>query len=220
MHSISLRLCASAMLMALSIANAAMAGTTSTSYSYLQIGLASVSFNEGMEIPHFSGGTEKYDGADGINTAAGWQFHENTFLFFDGTLALNQGNYTSIEWWESQIGLGRALPFNDYVDLLGTIAFASIDAEICSSSFCSTGKGFGSALGLGVRAQITPGLELNAKYERLSLDYEVDRQGMGSEDGGIWRLGLIAGGSGYGLLLESTLHEDSSLLKIGYRYSF
>lgn len=208
--------CLIATLLVMPTANAA----TNTSFSYLQVGFASVSFDDSIYIPQpYSYGSVRYDAVAGANVAGGWQFHEHLFLFMDANAASNEGYSTSLELAESRFGLGGAVAINDIVDFVGKIAVASSSVEACSF-YCATVEGSGSAISAGIRAQVTSEFELNAAYERYSLDYETDGWSLGSEKGSLLRLGLLGGGLGHGFMLEGTRYEDASLVKVGYRYTF
>ena len=185
--------------------------TISRDFSYLQVGIAALTFDDNIEID-MPNGTVVYKGLSGINLSASWQPSDQAFIFLDTQTVSNSGYNTELSFFDMYLGAGFLLPLSsDSSTLLAGKGFViGRTYEACIYGFCAEIDDDGFGVEAGVRHSFAPAVTLEIAWQHLSLD----------ESGSVFRAGLHLGGKGHGFYGDFKFFDDASMTTLAYRYTF
>jgi len=154
MHFTTHGLTGAAALLAASLALPALA--EGPRYTYGELGYQRVdfdNFSEDEDAGYLSGSL-------GLN--------DRLFLFGDGSYGTIDVSGSDIDVTTIDAGLGMHLPLNDKVDFVASVAYVYVDVD--SNRFNNSQNDDGYALRGGLRAMVTPKLELNGGATYVDVD--------------------------------------------------
>lgn len=188
---------------------AAPAAASNFSYSYLDISLEGLVFDEELRI-----GNVYFEGINGASLSGSYQFTDMLYVSLEGSYLDNDGFGTEISAGTGALSLGAAFAAANATDIFVQIGTGNTEVEVCDSGFCVKDDESSIILGAGVRHLVSQSLEIRAGAGYASASEYDGNVSIGAET----RWWIDDSSS---LHLGITVDENSNTgASIGYRYTF